>query len=61
MLAPKKVKFRRCERPDDNKAIVGSDYSGEFGLKALEPGWVTSRQKGRAYRDYPIREAGGQV
>ena len=46
MLAPKKVKFRKKMKGNMNgKAYRGSEVSfGEFGLKALEPGWVTSRQ-----------------
>lgn len=43
---PKKVKFRKMMKGRMcGKAYRGSDISfGEFGLKALEPGWVTSRQ-----------------
>jgi large subunit ribosomal protein L16 len=46
MLAPKKVKFRKMMKGRMNgKAYRGSDVSfGEFGLKATEPGWITSRQ-----------------
>jgi large subunit ribosomal protein L16 len=46
MLAPKKVKFRKMMKGNMNgKAYRGSEVSfGEFGLKALEPGWITSRQ-----------------
>lgn len=46
MLMPKKVKFRKMQKGRMNgKAYRGSDISfGEFGLKALEPGWITSRQ-----------------
>jgi large subunit ribosomal protein L16 len=46
MLAPKKVKFRKMMKGNmRGKAYRGSEVSfGEFGLKALEPGWVTSRQ-----------------
>ncbi len=46
MLMPKKVKFRKMMKGRmKGKAIRGSDVSfGEFGLKALEPGWITSRQ-----------------
>jgi len=45
-LMPKKVKFRKQMKGRMNgKAIRGSKVSfGEYGLKALEPGWVTSRQ-----------------
>ncbi len=46
MLMPKKVKFRKMQKSRmTGKAYRGSGVSfGEFGLKALEPGWVSSRQ-----------------
>lgn len=46
MLAPKKIKFRKMMKGRLNgKAYRGSDVSfGEFGLRATEPGWITSRQ-----------------
>ncbi len=46
MLMPKKVKFRKMQKGRMyGKADRGSDVSfGEFGLKALEPGWISSRQ-----------------
>ena len=46
MLAPKKVKFRKMMKGRmTGKAYRGSQITlGEFGLKALEPGWITSRQ-----------------
>ena len=46
MLMPKKVKFRKMQKGNMNgKAYTGSVVSfGEFGLKALEPGWVSSQQ-----------------
>lgn len=46
MLMPKKVKFRKTMKGRMNgKAYRGSEISfGEYGLKALEPGWVSSRQ-----------------
>ena len=46
MLMPKKVKFRKQQRGRRaGKAWRGSDLSfGEFGLKALEPAWITDRQ-----------------
>jgi large subunit ribosomal protein L16 len=46
MLAPKKVKFRKMMKGRmTGKAYRGSEVSfGEFGLRALEPGWITSRQ-----------------
>jgi large subunit ribosomal protein L16 len=46
MLMPKKVKFRKMQKGRmRGKAYRGSDVSfGDYGLKALEPGWITSRQ-----------------
>ncbi len=46
MLMPKKVKFRKMQKGNMNgKAYTGSEVSfGEFGLKSMEPGWVSSRQ-----------------
>jgi large subunit ribosomal protein L16 len=46
MLMPKKVKYRKQQRCRmKGIATRGNELSlGEFGLQALEPGWVTSRQ-----------------
>ncbi|HDL17677.1 MAG TPA: 50S ribosomal protein L16 [Bacteroidetes bacterium] len=46
MLMPKRVKYRKQQRGRMNgKAVRGSQLSfGSFGLKALEPAWITSRQ-----------------
>ena len=46
MLMPKKVKYRKQQRGRmAGKAWRGSSISyGEFGLKAMECGWVTDRQ-----------------
>jgi large subunit ribosomal protein L16 len=46
MLMPKKVKFRKMQKGNMNgKAYSGDTVAfGEFGLKALEPGWVSSNQ-----------------
>jgi len=46
MLMPKRVKYRKQMRGRmRGKAYRGSDVSfGEFGLKALEPGYVSARQ-----------------
>ena len=47
MLMPKRVKYRK---PHSHPRIKGpakrgtSLVHGEFGLKALEPKWVTARQ-----------------
>src|ERR671929_49886 len=46
MLAPKKVKHRKMQKGRmTGKAYRGSRVTlGEYGLKALEPGWITNRQ-----------------
>jgi large subunit ribosomal protein L16 len=46
MLMPKKVKFRKQQRGRmTGKAWRGSSISfGEYGLKAMSCGWITSRQ-----------------
>ena len=46
MLMPKKVKYRKQQRGRmTGKAWAGSTLSfGDFGLKVLEPGWITDRQ-----------------
>lgn len=46
MLMPKRVKFRKAHRGRmRGKATRGATVAfGDFGLKALEPGWVTQRQ-----------------
>ncbi|HNZ49243.1 MAG TPA: 50S ribosomal protein L16 [Candidatus Hydrogenedentes bacterium] len=46
MLMPKRVKYRKQQRGRRMGAAKGG-YSleeGEFGLKALQDGWITSRQ-----------------
>lgn len=46
MLMPKRVKYRKSQRGRmSGKAYRGSYVAfGDFGLKALEPQWITSRQ-----------------
>ena len=46
MLLPKRVKYRRVQRGRlTGKALRGNTVSyGAFGLQALEPSWITSRQ-----------------
>ena len=46
MLSPKKVKHRKMMKGNlKGKAYRGSELSfGDYGLKALEPHWLTSRQ-----------------
>lgn len=46
MLQPKRTKFRRVQKGrNTGLAQRGSQIAfGSFGLKSLEPGWITSRQ-----------------
>jgi len=46
MLQPKKVKFRKQQRGRmKGKAWKGHTVAfGDYGLKVLEPGWITDRQ-----------------
>src|ERR687885_102678 len=46
MLLPKKTKFRKYQRGRRRGASKGQTtvQAGDFGLKALEPGWITNRQ-----------------
>ena len=46
MLEPKKVKYRRVHRGNRRgMAMRGNNVAfGTYGLKAIEPGWITARQ-----------------
>ena len=46
MLMPKKVKHRKTHRGRTRgQAKGGTEVSfGEYGIQALEPGWITARQ-----------------
>jgi len=46
MLMPKRVKYRKQMRGRmKGKAYRGAEISfGDYGLKALEPGWISARQ-----------------
>jgi len=46
MLLPRKTKFRKQQRGRRRGLAKGQQHVqfGDFGLKALEPGWVTNRQ-----------------
>ena len=48
MLIPKKVAHRKWHKPRrNNKGVATRTLTvafGSFGLKATEPGWITSRQ-----------------
>lgn len=46
MLMPKRVKFRKTQKGRRRgKATRGATIAfGDYGLKAMEPGWITQRQ-----------------
>ena len=46
MLMPKRVKYRKQMRGRmKGKALRGAEvHFGDFGLQALEPGWISARQ-----------------
>ena len=46
MLMPSKVKFRKHQRGRrKGKAVTGSSLAfGEYGIMALQDGWITARQ-----------------
>ena len=46
MLAPRKIKYRKSQKGRMKGLAKAGDYVafGTFGLKALESGWITSRQ-----------------
>ena len=46
MLAHRKIKYRKTQKGRMRGMACTGDYVsfGSFGLKALEPGWITSRQ-----------------
>jgi large subunit ribosomal protein L16 len=46
MLMPKKVKHRKMQRGRlSGKSVNGAMVNfGEYGIQALEPGWITARQ-----------------
>lgn len=46
MLIPKRVKYRKAQRGRMKGRSKGGTriHFGDFGLQALEPGWITNRQ-----------------
>ncbi|HJW77283.1 MAG TPA: 50S ribosomal protein L16 [Beijerinckiaceae bacterium] len=46
MLQPKRVKYRKPHAPKSGGLATSGNtmLHGEFGLKAIEPAWVTARQ-----------------
>ena len=62
MLQPKRVKFRKQHR-GHRRGVATSGNTvdfGEFGLQALEPAWITSRQIEEARRaiTHPVKRGG---
>lgn len=62
MLSPRRTKFRKQQRGRmKGLATRGSDLNfGDFGLQAMEPAWITSRQieAGRRAMTRYIRRGG---
>ena len=62
MLSPKKVKFRRPQKGKNRGMANSGNYVayGTFGMKALESGWITSRQieAGRVAISRKVRKLG---
>lgn len=46
MLAPRKIKYRKTQKGNRRGMANSGDYVafGSYGLKAMEAGWITSRQ-----------------
>jgi len=64
MLMPKRTKYRKMMKGRmDGKAYRGSSFAyGDFGLQALEPAWVSSRQIEAARRSITnYLKRGGKV
>ena len=62
MLSPKKVKFRRPQKGKNRGMANSGNYVayGSYGMKALESGWITSRQieAGRVAISRRVRKLG---
>ncbi len=62
MLAPKKVKYRKPQKGRMTGMSTSGDYVafGTYGLKAMEAGWITSRQieAGRVTITRKVRKMG---
>ena len=61
MLMPKRVKYRKQMRGRmKGKASRGAEvHFGDFGLQAVEPGWVTARQIAGTIPYYTIPQGAG--
>ena len=62
MLIPKKLKHRKHHRGHTKGIATTGNYLafGDFGIRALENGWVTSRQIEASRRHDEIRSARGK-
>lgn len=66
MLLPKKVKYRKCQKGRRRRTGIATrrvtlDF-GSFGLKALDTGWITSRQIEAARRSMTrYTKKGGKI
>ena len=62
MLSPKRVKFRRPQKGKNRGMANSGNYVayGTFGMKALESGWISSRQieAGRVAISRKVRKYG---
>ena len=62
MLSPKRVKFRRPQKGKNRGMANSGKYVayGTYGMKALESGWITSRQieAGRVAISRRVRKVG---
>ena len=62
MLSPKRVKFRRPQKGKNRGMANSGNYVayGSYGMKALESGWITSRQieAGRVAISRRVRKIG---
>lgn len=64
MLMPKKMKFRKQQRGTMRGAATrGNDFAfGKFGIKALDPGWISARSIEAARRAMTrYCKKGGQI
>ena len=62
MLSPKRVKYRKPHKGNLKGMANSGNYVsyGTFGMKALEPGWITNRQieAGRVSLSKRVRKVG---
>lgn len=62
MLSPKRVKYRKPHRGNMKGMATRGNYVcyGTYGMKAIEPGWITSRQieSGRVSLSKRVRKVG---